>query len=705
MGELHPQIHEFQNFADNDIITTCTSIGGRLRSYVNEWEKLTSDSVILQAISGYKLEFFDTLDWPMTQSRPPMPYRLKADEVLSLDIEIQQLLQKDVIELSHPESGQFISNIFTRPKKDGGYRMILDLSELNQYIVYRHFKMDTFDTAKNLVTPHCYMASLDLRDAYYSVPIADECRKFLKFQWRNKLYQYKALPNGLSSGPRLFTKILKPPFASLRSMGHMITGYIDDTFLVAQSKEGAEKAVQDTARLLERLGFIIHPTKSVFTPKQEIQYLGFIINSQDMEIQLTAEKKEEIKNSCINLLAKDVPSIKTVASVIGKLVAAFPAVQYGPLYYRTLEKDKTMALRKNFGHYDRKMQISLEAKHEINWWIDNIDAAYSKILRGAPDLEISSDASGLGWGATDGTTDIGGRWKDSERLTNDNNINYLELLAAFLALKSFCSNCNNLHVKLNLDNTTAVAYISHMGGSKSHDCNGLAKELWLWCIARSIWVSVAHLPGVQNVTADRKSRHFQDETEWMLNEDIFHTLCDEYNPEIDLFASRLNAQLPRYVSWKPDPEAEAVDALSYNWGGIRFYAFPPFCIIGKCLKKISEDSAEGMMIVPKWPTQPWFPQLLHMLTDDPVNLPRSKVLLTQPGTGDLHPLRDKLNLICCRLSGNPLKVQEYQQRLQTSSCLPGGSQPSDSIMDTLTDGSCFVVNNRVIHCRQIQHRC
>ena len=694
-------VQKGDSFCDSNATHNIGPVGGRLRAYINEWDKLTSDSSILQAISGYKLEFVDDLFGPLPQQRPPMPYRLNLDEELAVDMEIQKLLQKNVIELSEPEGGQFISNVFTRPKKDGGHRMILDLSELNRCIVYRHFKMDTLDTARNLVTPHCYMASLDLRDAYYSVPIAEEFRKFLKFLWKNRLYQYKALPNGLSAGPRLFTKILKPPFSKLRSIGHMITGYIDDTFIVSPSQEGTGKAVRDTAGLLESLGFIIHPEKSVFTPKQEIEYLGFVINSVNMKVQLPATKRQEIKAACSSLLTKETHRIKTVASVIGKLVAAFPAVQYGPLYYRTLEKEKTIALRNNGGHFDRKMQLSWAAKNELQWWLDHIDTAFSKITRGAPDLEIASDASGLGWGATNGTTDIGGRWKDADRLIAPDNINYLELLAAFLALKSFCSRLRNQHIKLNIDNTTAVAYISHMGGSKSQVCNDLAKELWLWCISRCIWVSVSHLPGIQNVTADRKSRNFHDETEWMLKPEVFKILSKECRPKIDLFASRLNAQLPRYVSWKPDPGAEAVDALSLCWGGTTFYAFPPFCIIGKCLKKVLEDEAEGMMIVPKWPTQPWFSQLLHMLVSDPILLPKSSTLLTLPGTQYIHPLHDKLDLICCRLSGNPLRVQEYQQRLQTS-CHLGASPLNGSTMATLRDGFTFLVNDRLIQCKQMQ---
>ena len=151
-----------------------------------------------------------------------------------------------------------------------------------------------------------------------------------------------------------------------------------------------------------------------------------------------------------------------------------------------------------------------------------------------------------------------------------------------------------------------------------------------------------------------------------------------------------------------DPGAEAVDALSLCWGGTTFYAFPPFCIIGKCLKKVLEDEAEGMMIVPKWPTQPWFSQLLHMLVSDPILLPKSSTLLTLPGTQYIHPLHDKLDLICCRLSGNPLRVQEYQQRLQTLSCHLGASPLNGSTMATLRDGFTFLVNDRLIQCKQMQ---
>lgn len=278
------------------------------------------------------------------------------------------------------------------------------------------------------------------------------------------------------------------------------------------------------------------------------------------------------------------------------------------------------------------------------------------------------------------------------------------MLAAFFGLQAFCHDMHNKHVKLSIDNTTAVAYINHMGGSKSKDCNEQAKQIWDWCIERSIWLSAVHLPGVQNTIADRKSRHFEEGTEWMLDTDVFKILQLQFDPAIDLFASRLNAQLPRYISWKPDPGAEAVDAFSINWGPLNFYAFPPFCLIAKCLQKIIQEEAEGIVIVPKWPTQSWFPQMLSLLVQDPIILPRAESLLTKPMTGEVHPLNSKLFLLACRLSGKPLNTQAYQEKLLTSCCHHGELQPRHSTVSTSTSGFTFALAGKLIVCKQMQMR-
>ena len=143
-----------------------------------------------------------------------------------IDIQIQEFLQKGIISRSIFQEEQIISPIFLRPKPDGSHRVIFNLKSLNDSVVYQHFKLDTLEKAIQLVRPGCYMASLDLKDAYFSVPIALEQQRYLKFLWRGVLYQFQCLPMGLTSSPRLFTKLLKPVFGHLRAQcGISCTGY------------------------------------------------------------------------------------------------------------------------------------------------------------------------------------------------------------------------------------------------------------------------------------------------------------------------------------------------------------------------------------------------------------------------------------------------------------------------------------------------
>ncbi len=90
-----------------------------------------------------------------------------------------------------------------------------------------------------------------------------------------------------------------------------------------------------------------------------------------------------------------------------------------------------------------------------------------------------------------------------------------------MGLQSFSDTVKNKHVQAYMDNSTAVAYINSMGGTRSPECNELAREIWQWCIVNNVWVSAAHIPGSTNVEADRESRQFNDNIEWMLNPKIF----------------------------------------------------------------------------------------------------------------------------------------------------------------------------------------
>ena len=122
---------------------------------------------------------------------------------------------------------------------------------------------------RDLLRPGDWMASIDLKDAYFSVTMAQQDRKLLQFSWQGQIYEFQCLPFGLSSAPRVFTKLLKPVTVLLRQRGIRLILYLDDMLLVAQSKVELRSFVKLVPQLLQLLGFNINWDKSVSLPYTE----------------------------------------------------------------------------------------------------------------------------------------------------------------------------------------------------------------------------------------------------------------------------------------------------------------------------------------------------------------------------------------------------------------------------------------------------
>lgn len=510
------------------------------------------------------------------------------------------------------------------------------------------------------------------------------------------MFQYTALPNGYSDAPRVFTKLLKPVFAQVRRLGHIVVGYIDDIYVQADSFLACEQAVRVTVSLLEQCGFLIHPTKSCLTPSVRTTYLGFDLDSSVMSVSLTAEKKLRYTESCHMLLTKDTVPIRLLAKVIGQLVSTFPGVLYGPLHYRHLELGKIQALQLSDQNFDSPVPITADMKSELGWWIDTLPEASSTVFQGQIDVEIMTDATLENWGAKCGTHSTGGAFSLVERSRSLGNINVCELQAVQLGLQAFVDILRGKTVLVRSDNMVTIAYLTHMGGTKSQICNSVAKEIWHWCIAHTIWLSAEHIAGTLNVYADYESRHVDNRLEWAIYPDVFGLLCQQFGtPEIDLFASRLNAKLPKFVTWRPEPGAFTVNAFTISWANTYVYIFPPFSLITKCLHKLKLEESEALFIAPLWPTQPWFSQLTSLLIATPVQLPQERLLFLPAHPDQVHPL-NHLRLIACRLSGKSTKHNTFLTKLPPSSVTPGDEAPRNNTVLPYANGRAIVIGGRSV---------
>lgn len=644
---------------------------------VSEWRKLTSDRWVLDTVeNGYQIEF-NALP---TYSSYMKEINFSEEKSKIVSLEVNKLIEKGAIKKVDHMAGQFISNIFLVPKKDGSLRPVINLKNLNLFVEYQHFKQERLSFALDLIERNDYLTSIDLTDAYFSISIHENFKKFLRFTWKENLYEFQVLCFGLASAPRVFTKVLKPVYAFFRKIGIKCIYYIDDSLTMNKDFNVCLNNSNLMTKKLDDLGFQVNLKKSVLIPTKRIIFFGLIIDTSVFRIFLTDEKIDKIISLGRMILSEDTCIIiRVVASFIGLIVHACNAVTFGPLHYRCLERDKVKALRECDDDFNGMMSLSKNSRQEVFWWVSNISEVNGKLIRPDPiDCWIETDASLQGWGANFEGSRIGGRWSLEEK---SYHINYLELLAIFYSLKAFFGSKSSLHVGIKSDNTSAVAYLNEMGGMSSVLLDSLSSEIWEWCASRKIFITAQYIPGSENFDADFMSRNFTDSTEWMLKSEIFERICGHFfRPDIDLFASRLNNQLPSFVSWSYDPKAKFTDAFSFSWSNLRPYIFPPFSLIGKIISKIISDKVEkAIIIVPFWPTQNWFSILLSVLISLPARLPRHADLLRMPHSGEVHPLLKRLNLTVCLVSGRPSLVQEFRMRQLKLSSHHGDHQQLDNM--------------------------
>ena len=674
--------------------------GGNISSFPHNWEKLTSDVNIISIIKyGLTLR---TRGEP--EANKPFAYGCSDSEQALLTEEIRKMVEKRIILPSDVCSSDFFSPVFLREKQDGSHRFILNLKKFNKQVDKIHFKMESIKNVIRMVTPGCWMASIDLKDAYYSVWVNPDHQRFLKF-YSDGSFQYATMPNGYRDAPRIFTKVMKPPFGTLREQGHQSVIYLDDSFLQALSRSECRLNVIITVRVLISLGFTIHPIKSVLDPVQEIEFLGFMVNSVNMTLSLTSKKRRKIKILCEDVMKTKRPSIREVAKLIGNMVATEEAVPLAPLHYRRLETEKTYATRQARGDYDSPMKLSAKALIHIQWWIQNLDSVYRSLKPLPVSVTIFSDASKKGWGATMDTHHTYGQWLETE--WSEGDINIMEITAAKFALLAFQKfipmppprkHLFSTHIRFMVDNTTAVAYINHMGGSRSIRCNKIANEMWTWAEEKGVWLSAAHIPGKDNVQADYYSREQNDSKEWAITPKLFQNLRKILGqPDIDLFASRTNCQVRPYVSWHPDPDCFAVDAFSLPWTHNLSYCFPLFSLVGRVIQKIREDKATAILVAPLWPTQSWYPTVLSMLVGYPVVFPARRANLYLPHKPtETHPLSDNLRLMAVKVSGDCSQAIDFRRQHREWSSQHGERTPSAGMRRSLPSGKTFVVGRDVI---------
>ena len=628
---------------------------GRLTHFLPFWEKVTSDPWVLKVIrSGYLLEIAKQL--PSRRKILTTPLRDGGHVLLE---EVAELLGKSAVEPVPPgqERDGFYSTYFLVEKKDGSQRPILNLKFFNRFLRKRTFKMETLQSVISILQPGCWMASVDLKDAYFHIPVAREHRKYLRFKINGVCYQFCVTPFGLSPAPMLFTKVLLVLIAWLRLRGVRLHAYLDDIIILGDSPREVQEALEMTVQVFTSAGFIINLKKSDLTPTQDLVYIGGWFRTLLGRVFLPEDRRESLIRVIRSFkLVGKMHCARSWLQVLGLLAATIPSVHQARLRMRPIQ----WHVKQRWESRDLTAQIMVTRAllPALDWWTEPKNLSGGRPFQVPPHtITVTTDSSIEGWGGhslIEGQTFLfSGTWSTQERKCH---INLLELRAIRLTLVRLQRYLTNQVVRVECDNTTAVSYLNKQGGTRSLVLCEEAATLTLWALQHNVMLAAVHRPGVDNQLADFLSRNVPDPTEWSLSDCACQRLFSMWGrPQVDLFASAENHKLPTWFSRHLCEGAQAPDALTQAWTGLSVYAFPPLNLIQKTLLKIRDERVEEViLVVPDWPGRPWYPILLQMASAKPVRLRVKIDLLTQKLTGKgvlYHPDLLTLKLTGWRLNG------------------------------------------------------
>ena len=281
-------------------------------------------------------------------------------------------------------------------KERGGQRPFINLKGLNSFVKTEHFKMEGLHVLPDLIQQGDWMIKLDLKDAYLQLPIHKEYQCLLQFYWEQKTYQFVCLPFGLTSALRVFTKIMKPVVGKLRQMGIRLIVYLDDILIMHQIREKILQITPLVCQIFEALGLMVNMEKSLLVPQQELEFLGFLVNSVSLHLAFPTEKMRKIQQNARTLMYQQQVSIRDIARFVGKASASARAIWQAPLHYRALQymmnsvapMDQSLATRMT--KFSVNLNLTEGAKMDLSWWISlNRDSmTVSPLVPLTPDITI-----------------------------------------------------------------------------------------------------------------------------------------------------------------------------------------------------------------------------------------------------------------------------------------------------------------------------
>ncbi|XP_043217501.1 uncharacterized protein LOC122379391 [Amphibalanus amphitrite] len=484
--------------------------------------------------------------------------------------------------------------------------------------------------------------------------IEPQYRKYLGFQYGGSWWVWCCLPFGLQCSPFYFHKCIRAVVKYLRDVKSLsLMAYVDD-FYLCSTKASIDRDLGVLLETLSTLGLAVNFEKSHLTPSESVTYLGFEIRCATAlsppVITVPKCKVRKLKQDISRALKRSFISARLLARIAGRCISMLAAVFPAKLKLRNVYR-----LLNSRSSWEARLLWSPGAREDLSWWVSSLDGWNGRLLvpPAVCELQLSTDASGSGWGAVLSTPSCqlaSGFW---DQLVSRQSANYRELLAVYFALRSFRFSIVGKTVEVLSDNVTTVAHINKFGSSNV-SLDSIAQNIWSFAFDNNVSLVAHHIAGVSNTGPDTLSR-MSARHEWVLHPSIFRQLDRMFGPHtVDRFAAVGTALLPTYNSRFADPCSSGVDALGQtDWGAENNWVNPPFRLIPRVLDVIEAQRADATLIAPMWPGQPWMARLRRLCTAPPIRLPpvtRSCLPLSEQQRIEPHQNR-RWTLCAWRISG------------------------------------------------------
>ena len=429
--------------------------------------------------------------------------------------EVTALLQKHAIEevkTCHPRRG-FFSRIFLVKKRSGGWRPVIDLSRLNKFVLCPHFKMETLDTVRMSLQKGDWATSLDLRDAYFHIPIHRKSRRYLRFFFKGKIYQFRALPFGISVSPYVFSRVLKTVLRHVRRLGIRVHAYLDDWLQLSVSEVQSWQHSRRFLNIILELGFVPNWEKSELVPTQKFCFLGARFNLIKGQVGPSLERISTFQQALTLLLNARQASARQLHSIVGQMESMANLLPWGRLHKRSLQWGIKERWFQEDCLWEQQIRLHPWFPRAVQQWLDKeFLMSWSPVHHPPPDFQLFTDSSLDGWGAHLDSHMASGIWPVEWK---GQHINVLELKAVFLAFQAFTVHVQSRSILLATDNKTVAAHINKQGGTHSRTLCNLTMQVALWCVEHKVSLKARFLPGKLNILADCLSRKMKVvQTEW-----------------------------------------------------------------------------------------------------------------------------------------------------------------------------------------------